>query len=87
MLTTISSNTQPVSDNRGSDRLDLLLYGSPDPNKNRATRRARTLAPDEMRSKGYQDGINNRGMLGSACTNPNYLQGYNEGYSARPSAA
>lgn len=76
----------PTSDDRGNDRLDPLLYGSSDPGKNIATRRARTLAPDEIRSKGYRDGINNHGMLGSLCGNPHYLQGYHEGYSARPAA-
>ena len=82
MITQILEPVTQVS----NDRLDLF-YGSPDPNKNIATRRARVMSPDEIRSKGYRDGFHNSGMLGSLCDNPCYVQGYNEGQIARPSAA
>jgi hypothetical protein len=85
---TLDRGIQILDDNRGSGRLDPLLYGAvADPTKNIALLKATTLSPKQIYDAGFRDGMRNRGMLGSLCDDPQYQNGFTAGYSSRPSAA
>lgn len=87
MVSAVLPKSDRISDEdeRGSGRFSLTGDHA-NPRKNLARTRVRQMAPDELKSAGYRDGLRSA-MSGIMSAYPDYLQGFRLGYQARTQAA